>query len=217
MTLPDNWGELTPDERLQWRLDAWQNVPLPFASPEIEKAYKGRVQLYRDALDLKKPATVPIAPWIGLLPFRFYGYTAKQAYYDYDVFMDAWYRFHEDTLPDGIGLTLTVVPGKLLDVLDYRLYDWPGHGVPEDACYQYVEREWMKDDEYDVLINDPGNFMLRRYLPRVMGAMEPWSAMPAWNDVVELPFTAPFFAAFGTPPAKEMLQKLMDAGDAAME
>jgi uroporphyrinogen-III decarboxylase len=217
MTLPDNWNELNADKRLQWRLDAWQNVPIEFASPEVAQVYRDRVQLFRDVLDLKKPATVPISPWIGLLPFRFNGHTAEQAYYDYEIFKQDWYQFHADTMPDGIGLSLTIVPGKLLDILDYRLYDWPGHGVPEDATYQYRERDWMEGDEYDLLIDDPGDFWLRRYLPRVIGAMEPWSAMPSWNDVVELPFTGPFFAAFGTPPAKEMLQKLIEAGDAAME
>ena len=101
MTLPDNWNELTPDERLQFRLDAWQNIPIEFASPEVAQAYRDRVQLYRDVLELKKPATVPIAPWIGLLPFRYYGHTGKQAYYDYEIFKDDWFRFHEETMPDG--------------------------------------------------------------------------------------------------------------------
>jgi hypothetical protein len=121
VTLPENWNELIPDERLQCRLDAWQNIPLPFASPEVEKTYKDRVQLYRDVLDLRKPATVPIAPWIGLLPFRWHGHTAKQAYYDYEIFKEDWFRFHEATMPDGLGLTLGIVPGKLFDILDYHL------------------------------------------------------------------------------------------------
>ena len=137
MTLPENWNELTPDERLQYRLDAWQDLPLEFASPEVAQAYRDRVRLYRDVLDLKKPATVPIAPWIGLLPFRFYGHTGTQAYYDYEIFKEDWFRFHEETMPDGLGLTLGIVPGKLFDVLDYHLYDWPGHGTPEDTSYQY--------------------------------------------------------------------------------
>ena len=179
MTLPDDWNELSPDERLQARLDAWQNVPIEFASPEVAQAYRDRVQLYRDVLALKKPATVPIAPWIGLLPFRFFGHTAKQAYYDYEIFKDDWYRFHEETRPDGLGLTLGIVPGKLFDVLDYHLYDWPGHGTPEDTCYQYSEQEWMKGDEYDALIQDPGSYWLHRYLPRVFGAMEPFSMLAA--------------------------------------
>jgi len=24
---------------------------------------------------------------------------------------------------------MTVVPGQVLDLLDYRMYDWPGHGT----------------------------------------------------------------------------------------
>ena len=217
MTLPDDWGELTPDQRLEYRLDAWQNVPIEFASPEVAQSYRDRVQLYRDVIALKKPATVPIAPWIGLLPFRYFGHTAKQAYYDYEIFKGDWYRFHEETRPDGLGLTLGIVPGKLFDVLDYHLYDWPGHGTPEDTCYQYSEQEWMKGDEYDALIQDPGSYWQRTYLPRVFGAMEPFSMLAPWTDLVEMPFTAPFFAGFSAPPVKEMLQKLMDAGDAAME
>ncbi len=217
MTLPENWNELTPDERLQARLDAWQNIPIEFASSEVAQAYRDRVQLYRDVLDLKKPSTVPIAPWIGLLPFRFFGHTAKQAYYDYEIFKDDWFRFHEETMPDGIGLTLGIVPGKLFDILDYHLYDWPGHGTPDDTCYQYSEQEWMKGDEYAALIQDPGTYWQRTYLPRVFGAMEPFSMLAPWTDLVEIPFSAPFFAGFSAPPVKEMLKKLAEAGDAAME
>ena len=120
-------------------------------------------------------------------------------------------------MPDGIGLTLGIVPGKLFDILDYHLYDWPGHGTPEDTCYQYSEQEWMKGDEYAALIQDPGSYWQRTYLPRVFGAMEPFSMLPPWTDLVEIPFTAPFFAGFSAPPVKEMLKKLAEAGDAAME
>ena len=64
-------------------------------------------------------------------------------------------------------MTIAMVPGKVFDILDYKLYDWPGHGVPDDASYQYNEREWMKDDEYDLLINDPSNYWQRFYVPRM--------------------------------------------------
>ena len=110
-------------------------------------------------------------------------------------------------MPDGLGLTLGIVPGKLFDILDYHLYDWPGHGTPEDTCYQYSEQEWMKGDEYAALIQDPGSYWQRTYLPRVFGAMEPFSMLAPWTDLVEIPFTAPFFAGFSAPPVKEMLQE----------
>ena len=217
MTLPDDWNELTPDQRLQFRLDAWQNIPVEFASPEVAQTYRDRVQLYRDVLELKKPATVPIAPWIGLLPFRYFGHTAKTGLLRLRELQGRLVPVPRETRPDGLGLTLGIVPGKLFDILDYKLYDWPGHGTPEDTCYQYNEQEWMKGDEYDALIQDPGNYWLRTYLPRVIGAMEPWSMLAPWTDLVEIPFTAPFFAGVLGPPVKEMLQKLTEAGDAAME
>ena len=46
----DDWNDLTPDQRLAARLDAWQNAPIEFASPEVKQAYVDRVQLWRDAI-----------------------------------------------------------------------------------------------------------------------------------------------------------------------
>jgi len=45
-----------------------------------------------------------------------------------------------------------------------------GHGVADDAMYQYIEQEWMLPEEYDHLIEDPTDFMLRVYVPRTVGA-----------------------------------------------
>ena len=213
----DDWSTLTPDQRLTTRLDAWQNAPIEFASPEVAAAYRERVQLWRDAIALRKPARVPITPWIGLFPMRYAGFTGHDAYYDYDKLGRAWDKYHADFLPDGLAMTIAMVPGKVFDILDYKLYDWPGHGVPEDASYQYNEREWMHDDEYDLLINDPSNYWQRFYVPRMFGAAEPWAMLSPFTDLCEAPFTAPFFVPFSLPPVKQMLQKMMDAGDAAME
>ena len=213
----DDWNKLTADERMAARLDAWQNVPIEFASPEIKQIYHDRVQLWRDAIALKKPAHVPITPWIGLFPMRYAGFTGHDGYYDYEKLGIAWDKYHQDFQPDAIAMTLAMVPGKVFDILDYKMYDWPGHGTEEDTSYQYNEKEWMKDDEYDLLIADPSNYWQRFYAPRMFGALEPWSMLPPFTDLCEMPFTAPFFAGFAAPPVKEMLQKIMDAGDAAME
>ena len=217
MVFTDDWKQLTPDQRLAARLDAWQNAPIEFASPEVATIYRDRVQLWRDAIALKKPAHVPIAPWIGLFPLRYCGFTGHDAYYDYDKLGQAWHKYHEDFQPDAIGMTLGMVPGKLFDILDYKMYDLPGHGTDEDTSYQYNEQEWMKDDEYDLLIQDPSNYWQRYYLPRMFGALEPWTTLAPFTDLCEIPFTAPFFVSFSAPPVKEMLRKIMDAGDAAME
>ncbi len=75
----------------------------------------------------------------------------------------------------------------------------------------------MKADEYDTLIADPSNYWQRFYLPRVFGALEPWTTLSPFTDLVEGPMTGPFFIPFGSPPVQEMLKKMVEAGDAALE
>ena len=46
----------------------WQNPDVEFASDAVKAEYQERVQMFRDAVQLKKPSRPPIAPWIGLFP-----------------------------------------------------------------------------------------------------------------------------------------------------
>ena len=211
-------GASTPDERFDARMRAWlEPAGVEFVSPDAERAYRERVGLLRDAIELKKPARVPIAPWMGLFPGLSSGLTARETYYDYDRLADAWMRFHADYPQDVLAFSINIVPTHLYDALDYRLYDWPGHGVPDDSGYQYNEREWMAADEYDLLIADPSNYWQRYYLPRVIGALEPWKDLAPFTDLVEGPMTGPFFVPFGSEPVQQMLRTLAEAGRVAME
>ena len=213
----DDWNTLTPDQRFNKRFDVWQNPAIEFASEAIKNAYSERVQMFRDAVQLKKPSRVPIAPWIALFPGLDAGLTAKQTYYEFDKLHDAWQRFHDIYRPDVLAFSINIAPVKVYDAIDYLLYDWPGHGVSEDSGYQYNEAEYMKADEYDLLIGDPSNYWQRFYLPRVIGAMDPWRMLSPFTEIVEGPFLGPFFAPFGLPPVKEMFQAFMKAGEAALE
>jgi hypothetical protein len=213
----DDWNELTPDQRFAARMDAWQNAPIEFVSPEVEQAYRERVQLFRDAIELKKPARVPIAPWIGLYPLRYAGYTGHDAYYDRAKLATAWDKYHQDFQADGLAVSAVIIPGKLFEILDFKMYQWPGNGTPDDSSYQYTEKEWMKDNEYDLLINDPSSYWQRFYLPRMFAAFEPMQTLAPFTDLIEMPFDWPFFLPFALPAVKEMLQKMMAAGDLAME
>lgn len=57
---PENWHELTPEEKRTLRLDAWvRGDGIQFDSPEAEEKYRERATLFRDAVELKKtPARV---------------------------------------------------------------------------------------------------------------------------------------------------------------
>jgi hypothetical protein len=213
----EDWDRLTPEERFEKRFEVWRNPDIEFASPEVKAEYQERVQMFKDAIQLKKPSRPPVAPWVALFPGLDAGLTAKETYYDFDKLYDAWIRFHDIYRPDVLAFTINIAPVKVYDALDYKLYDWPGHGVDDDSGYQYNEAEYMAADEYDSLIADPSNYWQRFYLPRVIGAMEPWATLDPFTDLVEGPMVGPFFIPFGTSPVQDMLKKMMEAGNAAQE
>ena len=104
--------------------------------------------------------------------------------------------------------------GSVFEAIDYKLYSWPGHGVAKEASYQYNEKEWMLAEEYDHLISDPSDYMLRTYLPRTVGAFAGFANTSSLFDYIELPFVASQVGGWGTPEMAEGLEKLAAAARA---
>ena len=104
--------------------------------------------------------------------------------------------------------------GKALEMMDYKLYYWPGRGLPENAPgWQFVEGEYMSADEYDHLTLDPTDFWIRKYLPRVFGTFEPMSMFQPFTNITENVHVNQF-AVLGTPQMQDMLQNLLKVGQA---
>ncbi len=73
-----------------------------------------------------------------------------------------------------------------MEIIDYKIYAWPRHGIAKDATgWQYIEGEYMMEGEYDDLIRDPSDFWLRTYLPRVFGTFEPFEAFQPFTNITE--------------------------------
>jgi hypothetical protein len=218
MNMDAQWQKLTPHEKLEARFkDFLSPQGVQFASPEVEQAYQRRVQMIRDVVQLKKPERVPVCPTIGFYPFAYAGVTAEEALYDYDKLGMALKKFHADFVPDSMAISPIYGSGKIFEILDYKLYRWPGHGVPSTTPYQCVEAEYMHADEYDLFINDPSGYFMRFYLPRVFGSLGGWQMLAPFTDILELPFFGPFIVPVGIPPVQQAFEKLLEAGRAAME
>jgi len=210
--------KLSPSEKMEARFERWMAPEgMQFAGPESEQAYKERVQMIKDVVRLKKPIRVPVCPTVGFYPFAYAGVTPEEAMYDYEKLGFALKKYHTDFLPDSLASSPIYGSGKILDLLDYKVYRWPGHGVPATTPYQCVEGEYMTADEYDAFIADPSNFFMRVYLPRVLGALEAWQMLAPFTDVLELPFLGGFIVPWGLPPVQEAVQKLLEAGRLALE
>jgi uroporphyrinogen-III decarboxylase len=213
-TQAGDWAKLTPEQKRQRRLDAFLNPPgLQFVSEKAKNNYKLRAQRYVDVYNVQEPDQVPLALPVGNLPYTNYGITLHTAMYDYDKAVAACKKFNEELseeLEYWAGPWIT--PGRVLDLLDYKLYSWPGHGIGENvASFQFVESEYMKEDEYEALILDPSDYFMRTYLPRVCGVLEPFRMLRPATDLVEIVNLVQLMP-LASPEMQNMLQKLMDIG-----
>ncbi len=172
---------MTWQEKREERFKRWLNPKnVKFVSPEAEKQYKARVTRFIKAIKMEEPDRVPCILPSGYFPAYNAGLTFHDIMYDYDALKRAWlkflYDFKDADTFQGPGL---VVPGRILDALDIKTMKWPGHGLGEDAWYyQIVEGEYMKADEYDLLVRDPSDYAFRVNLPRTAGLLEPFAKLP---------------------------------------
>lgn len=213
MTAEKLWADMTPDEKRAQRLDAWRNPPMEFAGPEAEAQYKARVGRVIDAILLEKtPDRVPVNINAGFWPATRAGLTPYDVMHDVTRANKAWLDFNVEFQPDTmVAPVLYTTPASVFEALDYNLYSWPGHGTPNDVSYQYNEQEWMLPEEYDDLIADPTDYMLRTYLPRTVGAFAGFAGLSSLFDFIELPFVSSNVGGWGSPQMTEGLERLARA------
>ena len=214
--MKDRYLNLSPDaDRKQAALfEKWLSGDnIPFANADAAAAYRERATLIKDAIQLQKtPARIPICPSAGFFPVQYAGVSMYDAMYDYDILSQAWEKYCQDFTPDAYNAPTTIVPGKLLDILDFKLCKWPGRGVSKRQEYQYVEKEYMKADEYQDLIDDPTGYFMSVYFPRIFGNLKPLEKMPLLPIVNEIPCIPPAAIPFGTEEVQSTLKTLMQAG-----
>jgi len=206
------WAELSPEEKREDRFKRWLSPPdVEFSSPEAEKAYKARVTRLIKVIKLEEPDRVPVMLPAGYFPAFYAGWSLEATMYDYDKLRDAWLKFMRDFAPDGFDSPGLVFPGKIMEKIDYKLHKWPGHGLPSDApMYQFVESEYMKAEEYDDYIQNPSDFWMRVYLPRIVGAFEAFQNLARFTPNIGIPMR--YIMAVGRPDVQAAFQALLEAG-----
>ena len=211
LTVEKKWAELSPEEKREERFKRWLSPDVKFFSPEAEKAYKARLTRIIDAIQLREPDRVPVNLPAGYFPTYYAGITLRTAMYDSDELCRAWLKFMQDFDMDTFGGPGLVFPGRVSEILDNRISKWPGHGLPADARFhQFVEGEYMKADEYDVFLNDPSDFCLRFYLPRTLGALEPFQRLSPFTHALGMPSS--FLVSCTMPDVQAAFQAIVDAG-----
>ncbi|MBN2392054.1 MAG: uroporphyrinogen decarboxylase [Anaerolineae bacterium] len=217
------WAKMSADEKQE---AAFQKLLAPkdptgnnlqFQSAEAEASYKASIRRIKDAIQLREPDRVPVTVLPSMFPYLNAGMTVEEAMYDYDKCMAAFKHFILELKPDmHIGASAPG-PGKFYEILDYKLYCWPGHGVAPEYSYQCNEAEYMTADEYDLLITDPSFYFRNFYLPRVFGALGGFSMLAPYTSILEMYGVAFNFVPFALPPVQATFQALFEAGAEALK
>ena len=201
-------------DKTQEKLELWcSGQGIQFKNAEAEESYKKRAKRMADAIQLKVPDRVPIAPLVTFFPATYPGMTAEEAMYDHDKANAAWKKTALDFQWDTAFSHMIAFSGPWLEALDYKQLKWPGHGVPSNRTYQFVEGEYMKADEYDAFLDNPSDFIIRTYLPRICGIFEPFQMLPPMRMIIPyylgLMFMFGVGAAMGVASALESVIKAM--------
>lgn len=178
----------------------------------IKELGKKREQRVKDVIALKVPDRVPFIPFFSFFPAFYAGITAQEAMYDYDKACEAWKKTILDFDPDMYVGPAIFRSGPVLEALGCRQLRWPGHGLAPHTTYQFVEREYMPAEEYDEFIENPSDWLLMRYIPRIFGELEAFSKLPGLLDQFFY-YGAPSagLATMGTPEVQEAFQAMLKA------
>jgi uroporphyrinogen-III decarboxylase len=144
----------------------------------VEELYQEREKRIFDAMQLKVPDRVPVVFFdVPLLACRYAGLPYSAAYYDAPAWRAAFKKMFADLEPDGWAVA-SRESGAALEATGTNFTRWPGGNLPPDVGNQVVEQEFMKEDEYDLFLADPSDFIVRVWLPRVFSSLKPLAKLP---------------------------------------
>jgi uroporphyrinogen-III decarboxylase len=210
-----NWSTLNRNQKREERMKNWlAGTGVNFRDAKAEKMYKERVTRQKKAMMCEVPDRVPVQMPSANFPAYYSGYNLKRVMNDYDALERSWLKFLEDFYDDmdsfmGPGF---VHSAPAMEIIDYKSYKWPGHGLGDDVnAYQFVEEAIMEPEEYDALIDDPSDFSFRRLIPRTTGTLKPLQNFPALNTLLFLSLMVAY--PFANPDIRAAFQSLIKAGE----
>ena len=195
-----------------------QNTFTP--SPE----YLARQKRIDDAINLRKPDRIPVAPLIyTFYPTRAKGISNKEAMYDMKKTFQAWKEVTLECNWDAAPPPGSLIPARPMEIMGMKQMKWPGNGLPEDQPFQWVEGEYMMQDEYDEVLKDPNGFAVKKLWPRISSVLGPLSGMtqmpPPPLLFLSTTYTLPGLLGgmFSAPPVVDFLKRALELVEAQNE
>jgi hypothetical protein len=167
-----------------------------------------------DALNHRKPDRIPVAPCaVMFYPTKEKGISNKVAMYDHKTAYAAWkevaLKYGWDAAPPA-GTLLSALP---LDIMGISQLKWPGGALADHQPFQWVEGEYMEQDEYDEAFADPNGFAVRKLWSRIS------TTLATVSNMIRMPSPLLLFMSnglmlpglfgqiFGAPEFDDLLKK----------
>ena len=184
------------------------------STPAARAAFDARWQRVQDCIELRTPDRMPVALFASFWMARYGGISCQRLMYDYEHTKELALRASQEFDADIVSgaMVSSSIYGPTLELLEFKQLQWAGHGVGEHQPYQYLDREYMSNDEYDDFMADPTGFYLRRYLPRIGGAFAGLADMPVLPGMHYFRLVAGL-RGFAKPGVKEALQNLIKVAE----
>ena len=216
MQKPENWKDLTWQEKREWRFKRWRAAEgVKFESAEAEKKHDARVDRLIKAIKLEEtPDRVPIDIAVGSFPAYYAGYDLKTVMNDAEKMRESWMKyardFQTDTMPSAGASS-----AESLKYMQSHTMKWPGGGLPDDAAlFQFVEKEYMEENEYDEYFRNPTDYILRKFLPRTQGVFAPLAKLKPLDSFMGA--GQQLISLIASPDFKKMAENLLKAHDASV-
>lgn len=191
---------------------AEKTLPQGPAADKAAQLAAERNKRLQDALHLRQPDRVPIHLGFGYLLAEMYGMTRQEQTENHALAQELLERAALHFQPDS-AMGLFNDPGASLALGD-RMVKFPGHGLDPNGSFQFVEGEYMKAEDYDAFIDDPADWAIRKYWPRVFAELEGLAMLPPLGLAALGSYSLPALGVFKAPPVAKALQALAKAIDA---
>ena len=165
-------------------------------------------------VSLQEPDRVPFIPTFNNFYQLEYGVTIQESMTRPLSLMGAVDKVIDRYEPDLLYMP-TAFPLPAMESSGFAAARWPGlNGLPENTPYQYVDQQYLEDDDYDEFLSDPTRFVIQKLLPRKHTAY----AGLAMIEPFALCNAAMYSQApFGIPPVAASLKAMLETGQHVME
>jgi hypothetical protein len=110
----------------------------------------------------------------------------------------------------------TFFPIKPMEFAQYTNARWPGayHNLPENTPYQYLDKEFLGDDEYNEYLKDPTAFLMKKMLSKRYKAFAGLEFLSIPAICGQAIYT---LAPLAMPPVRMALENMIKTGELVME